>query len=133
MNNEETQTQEVVTKPVEKQKRQVQTFDFADAKGVRIPAKMKCTCCGKDVGGYSVEVAKRIKRDYNDSWEQYQKTFQCFECKNAENNKIKAELNAQKNADKIEKAIKLLEENGFSVRKAEATKPVDNEIVTVEE
>ena len=95
------------------------TYDFNDVKGVKIPSKIKCSKCGREVMGYHKLIWERVMKDYNGEWLRYQKEWKCGDCKREEKGAISAKLDAVKREQKIAEAIKLLEAEGYNVKKEE--------------
>ena len=95
------------------------TYDFNDVKGVKIPSKIKCSKCGREVMGYHKLIWERVMKDYNGEWLRYQKEWKCGDCKREEKGAISAKLDAVKREQKIVEAIKLLEAEGYNVKKEE--------------
>ena len=93
------------------------TYDFNDVKGVRIPSKIKCSKCGREVMGYHKLIWERVMKDYNGEWLRYQKEWKCGDCKREEKGAISAKLDAVKREQKIAEAIKLLEAEGYAIEK----------------
>lgn len=100
------------------------TYDFNDVKGVKIPAKIKCSKCGREVMGYHKLIWERVMKDYNGEWLRYQKEWKCGSCKKEEKGAIVNKLNMVKREQKISEAIQLLKNEGYII-----TKMQENEIV----
>lgn len=98
-------------------KKEYVTYDFNDVKGVRIPSKIKCSKCGREVMGYHKLIWERVMKDYNGEWLRYQKEWKCGDCKREEKGAISAKLDAVKREQKIAEAIKLLEAEGYTIKK----------------
>lgn len=94
------------------------TYDFKDVKNVRIPSKIKCSKCGREVAGYHKLIWERVMNDFNGEWLRYQKEWKCGDCKREEKKELISKLDAVKKEQKIAEAIKLLESEGYKVKKA---------------
>ena len=103
-------------------KSNVRTFDFEDQKGVVIPGKITCPCCGREVMGYPPLVQERVYKFYGGSWERYQKEWICNDCKKKTNGTVSSKLAEARRQQKLNDAIKLLEAEGYTITKeAEVT------------
>lgn len=114
MENNQAQVQD---QPSTASKKEYVTYDFNDVKGVRIPSKIKCSKCGREVMGYHRLIWERVMRYYNGEWLRYQKEWKCGDCKREEKGAVSAKLDAVKREQKIAEAIKLLEAEGYAIEK----------------
>ena len=106
--------------------RTAKTYDFKDVQGVRIPNKIKCSKCGREVQGNPELIYLRVMKDYDGQWLKYQKEQVCSDCKHAATRSLKEHLQAEKKVEAVKKAIQLLEENGYKV-----TAPLNGEVKAV--
>lgn len=95
--------------------RTAKTYDFKDAQGVRIPNKIKCNKCGREVQGNPELIYLRVMKDYDGQWLKYQKEWICSDCKHEATRSLKEHLQAEKKVEAVKKAIQLLEENGYKI------------------
>lgn len=95
--------------------RTAKTYDFKDAQGVRIPNKIKCSKCGREVQGNPELIYLRVMKDYDGQWLKYQKEWICSDCKHEATRSLKEHLQAEKKVEAVKKAIQLLEENGYKI------------------
>ena len=129
-NNNKVQAQ---VQPSTASKKEYIVYDFNDVKGVKIPSKIKCSKCGREVMGYHRLIWERVMKDYNGEWLRYQKEWKCGDCKREEKGAINAKLNAVKKEQKIAEAIKLLENEGFRVTKKQEIKVAAKKVSQLEE
>lgn len=95
--------------------RTAKTYDFKDVQGVRIPNKIKCSKCGREVQGNPELIYLRVMKDYDGQWLKYQKEWICSDCKHEATRSLKEHLQAEKKVEAVKKAIQLLEENGYKI------------------
>lgn len=106
--------------------RTAKTYDFKDVQGVRIPNKIKCNKCGREVQGNPELIYLRVMKDYDGQWLKYQKEWICSDCKHETTRSLKEHLQAEKKVKAVKKAIQLLEENGYKV-----TAPLNGNVAPV--
>ena len=123
------ETTTTTTTEVKKAKRQAKLWHFKDG-DYAIPAKIKCAKCGREVAGYAPLVYERVMTKYDGSWQKYLEEFTCGDCKRKVKDAVKAQINAEKEKQEIEKAKALLECKGMAVvNTLQAAKPVQTKIV----
>lgn len=95
--------------------RVAKTYDFKDVQGIRIPNRIKCNKCGREVQGNPELIYLRVMKDYGGQWLKYQKEWFCSDCKHEATRSLKEHLQAEKKVEAVKKAIQLLEENGYKI------------------
>ena len=84
--------------------RVAKTYDFKDVQGVRIPNKIKCSKCGREVQGNPELIYLRVMKDYDGQWLKYQKEWVCSNCKHEATRSLKEHLQAEKKVEAVKKA-----------------------------
>lgn len=100
-------------------------YNFVDQQNIHIPNKVKCTVCGREVLQYHVKAAERIMMQYDGNYQKYLDSFKCQHCKAEASNALKAQFNADKIKQQIEKAKQLLIDNGYIITEKQAAKKVN--------